>query len=106
MNLQQFTDDMPIEKVEVLSLRVRNALADGAYTTVGKCRRVTDRELMRLPRFARKSLHELRSVAPYWVEPFTVSPPEQDIAIKARSDGSYAIAWALLQLTAVLRTGP
>ena len=53
------TDEWLLEDM-ALSPRTRNCLRNDGIKTVGDVRAMTDRELMTVPNFGRKSLHELR----------------------------------------------
>jgi hypothetical protein len=57
-----------------LSPRTHCCLHNDGITTVGAVRGMTNRELMSIPNFGRKSLHELRGIIR---EGFTPRPPTQ-----------------------------
>lgn len=54
-------DDTPIEDVE-LPPRLRNALLEAGYETVGEVRKTSDGTLLSLQNFGHRSLRHLRNV--------------------------------------------
>lgn len=94
-----FPDDMPTALLEV-SVRTANMLSCERFVTVGQVRHATDRDLLRLPNFWKRSLSELRQLIPF------SDTPVRAIGVCARCHGqgelgrrAVGCGWWLLDVT-------